>query len=63
MKNKRLFFFEIFRGFIAILVALLVAAIFIFMTSKNPMEAIKYLLISPLISFRKGAVSFNLNSF
>ncbi len=63
MKNKRIFLFEIFRGFMAIIVALLVAAIFIFVTSKNPMEAIKYLLIGPLISFKKGAVAFNLNSF
>lgn len=63
MKNKRIFLFEIFRGFMAIIVALLVAAIFIFVTSKNPMEAIKYLLLGPLISFKKGAVAFNLNSF
>ena len=33
MKNKRLWMFEIFRGFAAILVSLAVAAVFIFITS------------------------------
>lgn len=62
-KNKRLMFFEVFRGFIAIIVALLVATIFIFAISKEPLNAIKYLLLSPLMSFRNGAVSFNVNAF
>lgn len=63
MKNKRLWMFEIFRGFAAILVSLAVAAVFIFITSDKPWEALRYLLISPLVSFRTGSSSFNLTSF
>ena len=55
--------FEIFRGFAAILVSLAVAAVFIFITSDKPWEALRYLLISPLVSFRTGSSSFNLTSF
>lgn len=62
MKNRRLFIFEIFRGFMAIVVSLLVAAIFIFITSKEPLKALNYLLVSPLISFRGGNLAFNINS-
>ncbi len=63
MNNKRLMRFEIFRGFMAILVALSVAAIFIFIISDEPWKALNYLLISPIIRFKGGAASFNLTSF
>lgn len=63
MKNKQLIAFEFFRGFMAILVSLAVAAIFIFITSDNPLEALNYLLVSPVVAFRGGALAFNVNSF
>ena len=59
-KNKRLTFFEFFRGFIAIVLALAIAAIFIFLISDEPWEALRYLLISPIIKNQGG---FNVNSF
>ena len=63
MKNKRLARFEIFRGAISILVAIVVAAIFIFAISKEPWKALKYLLLSPLFTTRGGTLNFNLQSF
>mgnify|MGYP001668266954 CR=1 FL=1 len=63
MKNKRLARFEILRGAISILVAIFVAALFIFAISKEPWKALKYLLLSPLFTTRGGTLSFNLQSF
>lgn len=63
MKNKRLARFEILRGAISILVAIFVAALFIFAISKEPWKALKYLLLSPLFTTRGGSLSFNVQSF
>lgn len=63
MKNKKLFLFEIFRGFMAISVSILVATIFIFIISENPSESLRYMLISPIISFRGGNIALNINGF
>lgn len=57
MNNKRMKMFEIIRGAAAILVALLVASILIFICSDKPFEALKYMLISPV--FTAGGISMN----
>lgn len=57
MNNRRLKMFEVIRGAAAILVALLVATIFIFICSDKPFEALKYMLISPL--FTSSGISMN----
>lgn len=57
MNNKRMKMFEIIRGAAAILVALLVATIFIFICSDKPFEALKYMLLAPI--FTNGAISMN----
>lgn len=57
MNNKRMRMFEIIRGAAAILVALLVAMIFIFICSEKPFEALKYMLVAPI--FTNGSLSMN----
>ena len=57
MNNKRMRMFEIIRGAAAILVALLVASILIFICSDQPFNALKYMLVAPIIS--NGAISMN----
>ncbi|NLB50302.1 MAG: ABC transporter permease [Clostridiaceae bacterium] len=59
MRDKRMRLFGVTRGAAAILIALAVGAVFIFLTSKTPFEALRYLLM-PLLSVKDGAVSFNL---
>ncbi|MDD4074933.1 MAG: ABC transporter permease [Eubacteriales bacterium] len=60
MKDKRLFAFELVRGAAAILLALGVATVFIFLCSDEPLTALRYLLIGPLVSARGG---FNTSGF
>ncbi len=55
--NRRMLMFEIIRGAAAILVALLVATIFIFICSDKPFEALRYMLIAPLVT--NGSISMN----
>lgn len=57
MNNKRMRMFEIIRGVAAILVALLVAMVFIFICSEKPFEALKYMLVAPI--FTNGSLSMN----
>ncbi len=57
MNNRRMLMFEIIRGAAAILVALIVAMIFIFICSDQPFEALRYMLVSPLVS--NGSISMN----
>ncbi|MEZ4508836.1 MAG: ABC transporter permease [Eubacteriales bacterium] len=59
MKDRRMFAFELVRGAAAILVALGVGTIFIFLSSDEPFTALRYLLIGPLISLKDGMASFN----
>lgn len=60
--RNRLMAFSVIRGVAAILVALLVATVFIFLTSKEPLTALQHLLISPIVSFRGDAPSIDLQS-
>ncbi|MEA4958721.1 MAG: ABC transporter permease [Anaerolineaceae bacterium] len=59
MSNRRLLVFNILRGVAAIMLALAVAAVFIFLTSKEPLTAMKYLLLGPLVSFKATGLVFN----
>ncbi len=59
MKDRRMFMFELVRGAAAIAVALAVGTIFIFLSSKEPLNALRYLLIGPLVSIKGGVTSFN----
>lgn len=59
MHDRRMRFFNLARGAAAISIALLVAMIFILISSKTPWTAMRYLLIGPLLSFHEGAVIFN----
>lgn len=63
MKDKRMFAFELVRGAAAILLALAVGTIFIFLSSDEPFTALRYLLIGPMLSTKAGAVSFNTQGF
>lgn len=54
MKDKRMLTFEIVRGAAAILLALGVATIFIFLCSDEPFTALRYLLIGPLVNAKGG---------
>ena len=63
MKGKRMLPFEILRGVAAILVALAVGTIFIFLCSDEPLTALRYLLIGPLVSMKGGIASFNTQGF
>lgn len=62
MYKRRLLAFSFTRGLAAIVLALAVAAVFIFLASKEPLNALKQLLIGPLVSFRAEGASFNLQS-
>lgn len=62
MYKRRMVAFNILRGLAAIMLALAVAAIFIFLASDEPFEALRQLLIAPLVSFRAGSSSFNVQS-
>lgn len=59
MRDRRMTLFGIARGAAAILLALAVGAIFIFLSSETPFMALRYLLIGPLVSFRETGISFN----
>ena len=63
MNNKGNLLFGLIRGFAAIAVALFVALVFIILCSDEPMTAMEYLLIRPLISMKGGVASFNTNAF
>ena len=63
MKDKRLFTFELVRGTAAILLALAVGTIFIFLSSKEPFTALRYLLIGPLLATKAGVLTFNTQGF
>lgn len=59
MKDRRMFAFELIRGAAAILLALGVGTVFIFLSSDEPFTALRYLLIGPLVSLKDGMASFN----
>ena len=63
MKDRRMLGFELVRGAAAILVALGVGTIFIFLSSDEPLTALRYLLIGPLVSIKGGVASFNTQGF
>lgn len=63
MKDRRMFGFELVRGAAAILLALGVGTIFIFLSSDEPLTALRYLLIGPLVSIKSGMASFNTQGF
>lgn len=63
MNDRRLLVFNLLRGLAAILLALVVAAIFIFISSDEPLTALKYLLIGPVVSFKATGNVFNTTSF
>ncbi len=57
MENKSMMRFEIFRGFVAILIAIAFAFIFIIISADDPLQALSCLLIKPIIS--NGALNVN----
>lgn len=59
MKDKRMLWFELVRGAAAIALALAVGTVFIFLSSNEPLTALRYLLIGPLVSLKGGIASFN----
>jgi len=63
MNDRKLFVFNILRGLAAILLALAVAMIFIFISSDEPLTALKYLLVGPVVSFKSTGNVFNTTSF
>lgn len=63
MKDKRMFTFELVRGAAAILLALAVGTVFIFLSSEEPFTALRYLLTGPLVSTRAGVTTFNTQGF
>ncbi len=63
MSDKNLFLFNILRGLAAILLALAVATVFIFISSDEPLTALKYLLLGPVVSFKATGNVFNTTSF
>ena len=63
MNDRRLLVFNLLRGLAAILLALVVAAIFIFISSDEPLTALKYLLMGPVVSFKATGNVFNTTSF
>ena len=62
-RERNMLYFELLRGTAAIALALAVAAVLIFLTSKEPFTALRYLLIGPLVSIRGGIASFNTQGF
>lgn len=63
MSDRKLLLFTLVRGLAAILLALAVAAIFIFISSDEPLNALKYLLLGPVVSFKVSGNVFNTTSF
>ena len=63
MNDRRLLLFSLVRGLAAILLALAVATIFIFISSDEPLNALKYLLLGPVVSFKVSGNVFNTTSF
>lgn len=63
MNDRKLFLFNILRGVAAIVLALAVATIFIFISSDEPLTALKYLLVGPVVSFKATGNVFNTTSF
>jgi len=63
MNDRRLLLFSLVRGLAAILLALAVATIFIFISSDEPLNALKYLLLGPVVSFKATGNVFNTTSF
>ena len=63
MNDRRLLLFSLLRGLAAILLALAVAAIFIFLSSDEPLTALKYMLLGPVVSFKATGNEFNTISF
>ena len=63
MNDRKLLVFNMLRGAAAIVLALLVAAIFIFLSSDEPLNALKYLLLGPVVSFKATGNVFNTTSF
>ncbi|MEL7627170.1 MAG: ABC transporter permease [Anaerolineaceae bacterium] len=63
MSDRRLLLFNLLRGLAAILLALAVATIFIFLSSDEPLTALKYLLVGPVVSFKATGNVFNTVSF
>ena len=63
MNDRRLLLFNLLRGAAAIFLALAVAAVFIFISSDEPLTALKYLLLGPVVSFRATGNVFNTTSF
>ncbi len=61
--DRRLLLFNLLRGAAAIFLALLVATALIFLSSKEPLTALKYLLLGPVISFKSTGMVFNTVSF
>lgn len=63
MSDRKLLLFTLVRGLAAILLALAVAMIFIFISSDEPLTALKYLLLGPVVSFKATGNVFNTISF
>lgn len=63
MNDRRLLLFSLLRSLAAILLALAVAAIFIFLSSDEPLTALKYMLLGPVVSFKATGNEFNTISF
>ncbi len=63
MSDRKLLVFNLLRGLAAITLALAVAAIFIFISSDEPLTALKYLLLGPVVSFKATGNVFNTTSF
>lgn len=63
MNDRKLFLFNMLRGVAAIVLALAVATIFIFISSDEPLTALKYLLVGPVVSFKATGNVFNTTSF
>jgi len=63
MSDRRLLIFNLLRGAAAILLALAVATVFIFISSDEPLTALKYLLLGPVVSFKATGNVFNTVSF
>ena len=62
MRSKREIIFGFVRGGAAILVALAVAIIFIFICSDTPGKAIEYLLLKPILNTGADGITFNARS-
>ena len=57
--DRRLFLFNLIRGAAAIALALLVATLLIFLSSDEPLTALKYLLVGPVVSFKSSGAVLN----